>query len=45
MELGSGYVGQAHTQLKAVITASSETSHITEESHILDRLKSIFRLT
>ncbi len=41
----SGMLAHRRTQLDAVMTASGETPPITEESHILGRLKSIFRLS
>jgi CRP-like cAMP-binding protein len=41
----SGMLAHRRTQLHAAMTASGETVPVaTEESHILDRLKSIFRL-
>ncbi|QRO03050.1 mechanosensitive ion channel [Archangium violaceum] len=41
----SGMLAHRRTQLDAVMTASGDTPPITEESHILGRLKSIFRLS
>lgn len=40
----SGMLAHRRTQLNAAMTASGETLPVSEENHILDRLKSIFRL-
>jgi small-conductance mechanosensitive channel/CRP-like cAMP-binding protein len=41
----SGMLAHRRTQLDAAMTASGETVEPTDEHHILDRLKSIFRLS
>jgi len=41
----SGMLAHRRTQLDAAMTASGETLPDTEEDHILDRLKNIFRLS
>ncbi|PTL77059.1 mechanosensitive ion channel family protein [Vitiosangium sp. GDMCC 1.1324] len=41
----SGMLAHRRTQLNAVLAASGESLPISEEHHILDRLKNIFRLS
>ena len=41
----SGMLAHRRTQLNAAMTASGETLPVSEENHILDRLKGIFRLS
>lgn len=41
----SGMLAHRRTQLHAAMTASGESLEVTEEHHILGRLKSIFRLS